>query len=104
MFYTTMRNLIFAYDRVNRHHKPEMGYSPATLFQCYFAYNISYPKQAIEFLTGEGIYLSLELDDEGVVNDIKLLKSNSIDLVLESANALARLPRLNLRNKFFDYS
>jgi hypothetical protein len=51
----------------------------------------------------EKIYLSFEFDDKGSIQYIKLMKGNSVDLVLEAANALARMPRLNLRNEYSDY-
>lgn len=100
---TLTRKLILAYDTVNKHYKPVKGYGPATTLQHYFKCNITYPKQALEFLMEEKVYLSFELDEKGSVQYIKVLKGNSVDLVLEAANALTKLPRLNLRNEYSDY-
>lgn len=101
---TLARNCLLAWDTLNRNmNKGTSGYGFEGLIRRYFITNISYPRQAQDFMMEEKVYLSFELDEKGNVSYIKVLKGKHIDLVLEAANALARMPRLNLKAVFSEY-
>ena len=101
---TLARNCLLALDTVSRNiQKGSYGNGLAGVIHSYFITNISYPDQAREFMMEERVYLDFELDEKGDATYIKVLKGDHIDLVLEAANALARMPRLNLRSFVLEY-
>lgn len=101
---TLARNCLLALDTVNKDiRKGSYGNGLAGAIQRYFITNLSYPDQARDFAMEERICLGFELDEKGRVNYIKVMKGDHIDLVLEAANALARMPRLNLRDFVLEY-
>lgn len=99
---TTTWNSVLAWDSLHSHYK-DKGSGMYQMFQRYFMNNIAYPKQAIDLLMQEKIYMCFEFDEKGDVQYLQVMRGSHVDLVLEVANALARLPRMNVRSFFPDY-
>lgn len=99
---STARRSILAWDTLNFSYK-DKGTGLYQMFQRYLMNNIAYPKQARDFLMEETVYMSFEFGDKGEVNYLQVMRGKHVDLVMEVANALARMPRINLRDIFSDY-
>jgi hypothetical protein len=94
---------ILAWDTLNSHYKDKGGSSLYLMLQYYLMNNMAYPKQAMDFLMQETVYLCFELNEKGDVEYLQVMKGSHVDLVLEVANALARMPRIPMRSIFPDY-
>ncbi len=99
---STTRKSILAWDTLS-HYKEKGTSGIYQMFQRYLTNNIAYPKQARDFLMEETVYISFEFGDKGEVSYLQLMRGKHVDLVMEVANALARMPRINLRDVFSDY-
>lgn len=99
---TAAWNGILAWDTLNGNYTREKDASLAREIMHYFQANITYPDQARDFCMQEKVYVWFELDAKGSVHYIRVAKGNHIDLVLEVANALARMPRVALTFFFPD--
>lgn len=99
---STARRSILTWDTLNFNYK-DKGTGLSQMFQRYFMNNITYPEQAMDFLMEETVYMCFEFDEKGDVNYLQLMRGKHVDLVLEVANALARMPRLNPKTIFPDY-
>lgn len=97
------RRSILAWDSLSINDKDMGGSGMALMLRHYFMQAISYPRQARDFLMEETVYLCFEFGEKGEVNYLQVMRGKHVDLVLEAANALARVPRLNLKDVFSDY-
>lgn len=96
------RRRILAWDTANTSYK-DKGSGLSQMFQRYLMHNINYPQQARDFLMEETLYICFEFGEKGEVSYLQIMKGKHVDLVLEVANALARMPRINLRDLVPDY-
>lgn len=99
---STGRRHILAWDTANTNYK-DKGAGLSQMFQRYLMHNINYPQQARDFLMEETVYICFEFGEKGEISYLQVMKGRHVDLVLEVANALARMPRINLRDLFPGY-
>lgn len=94
------RRSILAWDSVNLSYKDKGTSAIYRMVQRYFMNNIAYPQQARDFLMEETVYICFEFGEKGEVSYLQVMKGKHVDLVLEVANTLARMPCINLRDMF----
>lgn len=99
---STGRRRILSWDTANINYE-DKGAGLLQMFQRYLMHNINYPQQARDFLMEETVYICFEFGEKGEISYLQVMKGKHVDLVLEVANALARMPRINLRDAFSDY-
>gem|GEM_PF-5070135 len=99
---TISRRSILAWDTANMSYENKGGSNLELLLQRYLMNNISYPRLARDLLMEETVYMAFEFGEKGEVSYLQVMKGKDVGLVLEVANALARMPRINLRNIYRD--
>lgn len=92
---TMTQNVILAWDSLRSHYKYWSGELYEMLHR-YLSVNINYPRQAQQFFMEETVYLCFECDEKGSLQYLQVIQGKHTDLVLEVANALARMPRFGV--------
>lgn len=92
---TMTQNVILAWDSLRSNYK-YWGEGVYEMLHRYLSVNINYPRQAQHFFMEETVYLCFEFDEKGSLQYLQVIQGKHTDLVLEVANALARMPRLGI--------